>query len=310
MQSAELILGSAIGLFTAMLWGISTNVYQSQRDEATPIAISAIKMWTAMAAMTLIVLLPFRSAPFFVPLESAVFLVASVTIGLVIGDLAYLISQERIGVSYAFPISNTFPILTYMIAIIFVGEVIIVSRIIGVVVAVAGVILLSRSQSLVEAPRNCVVSEEFEDSTETCTDWLGIGMALLAALCWATGSVLLQRGVEGIDPIDANFVRMVFGSALFVPIVSISLRRGMPRPTGRAARIVLVAGLFGMTIGSLLYTYSVKLVGAAIAALMGSTSPLFALPISILALKEGFSSKSILGAVLTVTGVILVIIAV
>jgi inner membrane transporter RhtA len=197
-----------------------------------------------------------------------------------------------------------------MIAIIFVGEVIIVSRIIGVVVAVAGVILLSRSQSLVEAPRNCVVSEESEDSPQTCTDWLGIGMALLAALCWATGSVLLQRGVEGIDPIDANFVRMVFGSALFVPIVSVSLRRGMPRPTGRAARIVLVAGLFGMTIGSLLYTYSVKLVGAAIAALMGSTSPLFALPISILALKEGFSPKSILGAVLTVTGVILVIIAV
>lgn len=310
MQSAELLLGSAIALFTALLWGISTNIYQSQRKEATPIAISAIKMWTAMVAMTFLVLLPFRSGPFYVPLESAVFLISSVTVGLVIGDLVYLISQERIGVSYAFPISNTYPILTYLIAIVFVGEPIIVSRIIGVVVAVSGVILISRSQAMVQGPRNCVACPESDERGHRATDWTGLGFALLAALCWATGSVLLQRGVEGIDPIDANFVRMVFGSALFLPIAGVALRRGMPRPTGRATKIVLLAGLFGMTIGSLLYTYAVKLVGAAVAALMGSTSPLFALPISILALKEGFSSKSILGAVMTVIGVILVIVAV
>jgi DME family drug/metabolite transporter len=313
MQSAELLLGSAIGLFTSFLWAISTNVYKSQSDEATPLAIAALKMWVAMTAMTLVALLPFRSSPFYMPFNSMLFLIASVAIGLVVGDFVYLISQERIGVSYAFPITSTYPILTYVMAVAFVGEVVIISRIVGILVAVGGIILISRSQSLVQGPRDSVIDQTAEEAIEHegrgKTDWLGIGLALLAAVCWATGSILLQEGVEAVDPIDANLVRMFFGSAIFVPVVLGAVVRGMPVPSRRAARIVALAALFGMTLGSLLYTYTVKLVGAAVAALMGSASPLFALPISILVLKEGFSSRSLLGALLTVAGVVLVVVA-
>ncbi len=312
MQSSELILGSAIGLFTAFLWAVSTNVYQSQSKAATPLAISSIKMWVAMVAMALVAFLPFRTGAFYMPLESLLFLAGSVTVGLVIGDLVYLIGQERVGVSKAFPITSTYPILTYFIAVMFVGEEIIVSRILGVVIAVVGVILISRSQAGIPAPRNCVSApcDEPGPEEEPSTDWYGLGFSLLAALCWATGSVLLQRGVEGIDPIDANFVRMVVGSGLYVPIVAGAVLRGMPTPSRRAAKIIVAAGMLGMTVGSLLYTYAVKLVGAAVAALMGSTSPLFALPISILVLKEGYSPKSLVGALMTVAGVVLVVIAV
>jgi DME family drug/metabolite transporter len=307
MQSAELLLGSALGLLTSLLWAISTNIYKSQSDEATPLAISAIKMLGAMIAMTVLVLLPFRTSPFIIPLPSFFFLAASVTIGLVIGDLVYLISQERIGVSYAFPITSTYPILTYIIAIVFVAEPVLVSRIVGVVIAVTGIIIISRSQALVSKSST---SEEHLISEEGRTDWIGIGLALLAAVCWATGSVFLQQGVEGVDPLDANFVRMVFGSAVYVPVLAGALGRGMPRPTRRATKIVAAGGLLGMTLGSLLYTYTVSFVGASIAALMGSTAPLFALPISIFILKEDYSAKSLLGAALTITGVVLVILAV
>ena len=81
----------------------------------------------------------------------------------------------------------------------------------------------------------------------------------------------------------------------------------MPRPTRRATKIVLAAAFFGMAWGSLLYTMAVKLVGASVASVLGSVSPLFALPISIFFLKEKYSHWSILGALLTVSGVILVV---
>ncbi|MGY5870760.1 MAG: DMT family transporter [Candidatus Thorarchaeota archaeon] len=295
----ELLIGTLVGLFTAFLWAISTNVYKTQSDEATPLAISTLKMWAAMGFMSFIVIIPFRTTPFYVPYESLLFLIASVTIGLVLGDLAYLTAQERIGVSYAFPIANIYPISTYIIAIFLVGETIIISRFLGVVIAVIGVTLLSRAQA-----------DENESQELAKFDRLGIGLAFVAAICWSLGSVLLQIGITDVDPIDANFVRMVFGGAIIAPLFLTAIKQGMPKPTRRATKIVMVAGFLGMTMGSLLYTYTVKLIGASVASLLGSTSPLFAVPISILLLKESFSRKSLLGVLLTVLGVALVVVAI
>ncbi|MHA1136331.1 MAG: DMT family transporter [Candidatus Thorarchaeota archaeon] len=295
----DLLIGSLIGLFTAFLWAISTNVYKTQSKEATPLTIASLKMWTAMAAMSLIVILPFRTTPFFMPYESLLVLIASVTVGLIIGDIAYLTAQERIGVSYAFPIANVYPISTFIVAIFLVGETIIISRILGVVIAVIGITIISREQAAVN-----------ESNDMKKFDWVGIGLAFVAALCWSFGGVLLQIGITDVDPIDANLIRMLFGGAIIAPIFLSAVKRGMPMPTRRATKIVTVAGLFGMTMGTLLYTYTVKLTGASIAAVLGSTSPLFAVPISIFLLKESFSRKSLIGVLLTVLGVVLVVVAI
>jgi DME family drug/metabolite transporter len=294
----ELIIGSLIGLFTSFLWAISTIVYKSQSKEETPLAISSLKMWAALAFMSIIVILRFRTTPFYMPFENIIYLITSVSIGLVAGDVVYLTSQERIGVSYAFPIANIYPILTYIVAIFLVNEIIVISRLIGIIVAVTGVTLISREQA-----------EKNKREGITKFDAIGISLAFLAALSWAFGTVFLQIGVTGIDPIDANFIRMLFGSIIFVPIFLGSIKRGMHVPSRRSTKIIIAAGFLGMTVGSLLYTYTVKLIGAPISALLGSTSPLFAVPISIIFLKEKFSLRSIIGALLTVVGVILVIVA-
>ncbi|MHA2146414.1 MAG: DMT family transporter [Candidatus Thorarchaeota archaeon] len=127
-SSSDLLIGTTIGIVAAFLWAISTNVYKSQEDEATPLAISTLKTWMSLVVMAILVILPFRSVPFFIPYNAIIYLAASVTIGLVIGDIAYLTSQERIGVSYAFPIAATYPIATYVIAIFAVGEPLLLTR--------------------------------------------------------------------------------------------------------------------------------------------------------------------------------------
>ena len=125
---SEFLIGSIIGLLAAFLWAMSTNVYKSQMDEATPLAISTLKTWMSLVVMTVLVMLPFRTTPFFVPLNAVTYLAASVTIGLVIGDIAFLTAQERVGVSYAYPIATTYPIFTYIIAIFIVDEVLLLTR--------------------------------------------------------------------------------------------------------------------------------------------------------------------------------------
>lgn len=297
--SAEMLFGIGLGLFTALLWAISTNVYKSQSNEATPLAITALKMWLALLFMSIIVVLPFRTAPFYIPTGSLLYLVASVTVGLIVGDIIYLVSQERIGVSYAFPIANIFPITTYILAIFLVGEEVVVNRFLGVAVAVIGVALISNEQN-----------SDLAKTERPRKDLLGIGLAFAAALCWTFGTVFLQIGVTDVDPLDATYIRMLFGSAILVPIYLGARRRGMSAPTGRATKVVLLGSFLGMSLGTLTYTVTVKIVGAAVASLLGSTSPLFALPISMVFLRERPTYKSGIGVLLTVLGITLVVISV
>ena len=297
MQLSDLLIGSASGIIAAFLWAVSTNVYKSQSGEATPLAIASLKMWMSFAVMAVLVMLPFRTTPFFIPFDAIIYLAASVTMGFIIGDVAYLTSQKRIGVSYSFPIAATAPISTYLIAIFVVGEVILWTRFLGILLAVIGVILISRAQA----------STTNDEENRSNLDIVGILLALFTALCWSVESVLLQIGVAEVDPIDANFVRMIFGAGIMAPLFLGSVRQGMPKPTRKATKIVLVAAFFGMAWASLLFTNAVKLVGATVTTVLGSISPMFALPISIIFLKEKFTTRSILGVLLTVSGIVLVV---
>ncbi|NOR39524.1 MAG: EamA family transporter [Candidatus Thorarchaeota archaeon] len=292
----EMMMGVATGLLATAIYAVSVVVYRSQSDSIRPMAISSIKMWVALAFMTALVVLPIRSEPFFIPQEALAYLILSVIFGAVLGDYFYITAQERIGVSYAFPIAMSFPIFTYLLAIAVGFEEPLLSRSAGILLTVIGVILVSKEQG-----------HDEDHSVKRKFDKVGVGLALLVAIFFAIGAILLQVGVEDVSPIDANFVRVAFGSVAFIPMFLIAKHRGMPTPPQRTVKIISIAGLLGMGLGSLLYVSTIKFVGAAVTSVLGSLSPLFALPISIVFLKERITRVAMLGVVATIAGVILVI---
>ena len=293
------MVGLATGLLASAIYAVSVVVYKSQSDSIRPLAISSIKMWVALAFMTALVVLPISSEPFYIPQDALAYLVVSVILGAVLGDFFYLTAQERIGVSYAFPIAMSFPIFTYLLAIAVGLEVPLLSRSVGIILAVVGVILISKEQGQNE-----------DRSVKRKLDKAGVGLALLVAILYAIGTILLQVGVKDISPIDGNFVRVAFGSVAFIPMFLVAKHRGMPTPPKRTVKIIAIAGLFGMGLGSLLYVSTVKFVGAAVTSVIGSLSPLFALPISIIFLKERITRVAMIGVAVTITGVILVVLGV
>ncbi|MFW9807492.1 MAG: DMT family transporter [Candidatus Thorarchaeota archaeon] len=298
--SPDLILGSTIGLIGAALYGFSVVVYRSQADEIDPITTSAIKMWVALPFMTIMtIFLPGLGAAF-LPLSAVFLLSISVIFGAVIGDTVYLWSQHRIGVSYAFPIAMSFPIITFFLTVGFLDEPLILSRLAGAIIAVIGIILISNEQN-----RN-----QQNLDTPKKLDVLGILGAIATALLYAAGTVVLQVGIDGVDPIAGNLIRVVVGSIAFVPMMAVVSLGGMSRPTKKATIHVVIAGFFGMAVGSLLYVAAVAMVGAAIMSVLSSTAPLFAVPVSVLFLKEKLTSIAGLGILSTILGVFLVILGV
>ncbi|MHA2152260.1 MAG: DMT family transporter [Candidatus Thorarchaeota archaeon] len=201
-------LGVAIGFLGAALYALSVVVYRSQKDEIRPIAISSIKMWVAWPFMLFMTILFPGISAVFLPLTTILLLGTSVMFGAVVGDTVYLWSQERIGVSYAFPIAMSFPILTFFLTVAFLGEPLILSRLVGAVIAVLGVIMIPNEQN---RKKNHEIESEVVPRNRSRMDLLGIGGAILTMVLYATGTTFLQVAIEGVDPIAGNLVRVSFG---------------------------------------------------------------------------------------------------
>jgi drug/metabolite transporter (DMT)-like permease len=294
----DLIVGSAIGLIGSALYGLSVVVYRSQADAAGPIEVSAIKMWVALPFMVIMTLLLPGIEAAFLPLATIWLLSLSVLFGAVIGDTIYLWSQARIGVSYAFPIAMSFPILTFFMTVGFLGESFILSRLIGVVIAVIGIILISNEQN----------KPQQDNETSRKLDLLGILGAILTALLYAVGTTVLQVGIEGVDPIAGNLIRVVVGSVAFLPVIAAAAIGKIRIPSKRATTYIIIAAFFGMAVGSLLYVAAVAMTGATIISVISSTAPLYAVPVSVFFLKEKLTKVAGVGILATIVGVVLVVV--
>jgi drug/metabolite transporter (DMT)-like permease len=104
-------------------------------------------------------------------------------------------------------------------------------------------------------------------------------------------------------------VRTPIGAAGLL-IVSFATRRSPLIALLRDRRqlgVIVVAGVVGTAIGSLCYVYSVVEIGAARAAVLSATSPLMALPLAFLFLKERTTWQIGAGTVACVAGIVLVI---
>ena len=70
---------------------------------------------------------------------------------------------------------------------------------------------------------------------------------------------------------------------------------------------MIAGGVIGWGLGSLLFVLSIALLGPARAAILTSSSPLFALPLSALFLGEKLNAAVLIGTAVTIVGVILVL---
>ncbi|RDE14535.1 MAG: hypothetical protein C4K47_04150 [Candidatus Thorarchaeota archaeon] len=295
----EFLMGAVSGLLAAFLFAISVNIYKSQSEGIRPVAVSSIKMWISLPFMIALelLLLPFRTTPYAVPLEALPPLSFSMVAGAVVGDTAYLISQDRIGIAHAFPIAGAHPIMTYLVALAFLGESFAIARMAGVILAVIGIVLISKEHG----------AKASESENKRGFDPLGIGLAFLALVMFSLAAVFAYIGVVGVDPVDANLPRVIVGSVALLPIYGIAKHKGMPTPSRRATKLSIMAGFLGMSVGSVFYIMSFKYVGAPVGSVLASTSPLFAVPMSLVFLKEKVSRLAVVGIAATITGVFLVL---
>ncbi|MFX0092134.1 MAG: GRP family sugar transporter [Candidatus Hodarchaeota archaeon] len=298
-------LGEVAALLGACLFGLANIIYRSQRAEADVTTITTYKTWGAAVFFLGLVILLSLIADVLSMSSSTFFLLSlSVIVGLAFGDLIYLKGQELAGVSRAFPVAMSFPLVTYILELIVFREPFQLNKGLGILIIILGVIFIGRSSIEADNPEE----PDQKISLNPMSDKIGLLLAGLAALLWSVGALILKLGLEDSDPIVATFVRATVASVLLVPLFLFSYhKRGHSLPSRRATILILIAGFFGMTLGAFFYVVAVKFSGASTAAALSATSPVFTVPLAMIFLKEKANFIVILGTLLSVVGVVILI---
>ncbi len=298
------MVGEAAALGSAFLWALSNILMGSQSSRVPAVVISSLRtifgalFLVAVAAVTIIAgegTLP--------SLPRALALAGSGALGMGAGDTLYIRSLRHIGVSRAFPISMAaFPLLTFALAAVWLGEQVSMPVAAGTLLVIGGVVVVVSGD--IAAARDADVT-----STGSAAELrAGMAMVVVAAVLWALASVWLRTAVEGVAATVAPAVRMPVAA-----LVTVGLVRGSghsllhARYRRRTILALLVTGIAGTGIGSMLYVVAVQHAGAARTAVLSSTAPLYALPMAAMALGERVTWRIAAGTLISIVGIWLVI---
>ncbi|TFG32475.1 EamA family transporter [Candidatus Thorarchaeota archaeon] len=294
------IIGILSALAATALFGVTNVIYRKIDNEISVLDIAITRIWISLPLSFLFTVTAVGSVSFTVPAESMFPLAISMIIGIMIGDTMYFLSQERIGVARAFPITMSYPFVVYLMAAIFLEEPVLLQRIIGTVAVVLGVMVIARAKQSEE-------SKEIE-RWNIRDRRIGFALAFLTILAWAASDVIFQFGLISVEAADANFFRILVASVIFIPVFMVSLRGGRRLPTRRISVIAIVTGLFGMGFSLIAYSYAVKLVGATVTSILIASAPMITAPLSAVYLNEDVNKYVAFGTLLTIIGILLVII--
>jgi len=290
------MIGVLVGLLCATTWASASVMMKELSKKLDPFTLNAVRALAGGVSMLLLALVTGKATGYqALTLERLFFLFSSVLIGGGIGDTLYISSLPRIGVSRAFPIASTYPALTLLVGLIFLREKINLATVAGLVLVLAGIMLISglRAKNSADLALPTTAS--------------GIAFALLASVCWGVGTALVAPGIEGLDSLMVASVRTPAYALVLCGIVALRKTYTDLFELSRKEWLILVAsGVMGWGLGSVLFLLTVSLVGPTRGAILTSTAPLFALPLSAIFLKERVNLPVLVGTILTVGGIILV----
>ena len=307
MNSSIPHLGEISALAAAFFWSFTAVFFSEAGRIIGSYRVNKIRLLFAIVIyMAILTITTGSPVPLGLNLTQIFWLSVSGIIGLSIGDAAGFKALVMIGPRLTTLLFCTVPIVTTLVAWVFLGEKLHIVDLLGVAITIAGV-------SWVVMERRFQADNRFalhEDHPDRGTLARGVFLATVASICQALGLVLSKQGMmyagSTVDPMQASMVRMFAGAA---GIWGYAVIRGEAVDTlrslrqGKAMLFTLGGATFGPFLGVWSSLVALAHTSAGIAATLNSTSPILILPTVILYYKERVSLRALVGAVIAVIGV-------
>jgi drug/metabolite transporter (DMT)-like permease len=191
------------------------------------------------------------------------------------------------------------PVLSAVLAWLFLGEVLSIQEIIGISITIAGIMLV-------------IAERQSKSKTEPIDQrryMIGLLCGLGGAVGQAGGLVLSKIGLhDGFPALSGNLIRLIvavvaiWGLAIANRQLVSSYRTLKTHP--RAALLMAVAAVLGPVVGVWLSLIAVQNTNVGTASTLSSLMPIFLIPISFVIFKERVTKRAILGTAITFIGMV------
>ena len=279
---------SIILLISVMIiWGSSFAVTKNSVNTIPPIFFALLRM--SIASILLLIAAQFRSRTSKIPkpLPWKAFLLMGLT-GTCLYYICFNNSMVYTTASVGALIQSFIPIVTAVLAMIFLKESLSTKRLVGIAISITGVLLII----LMAAPGG-----------RAQNPLLGNLLMLASVFIWATYTILAKR-VAHIDPIVVTAYSIALGTLLLIPATIVELA-GKPFPviTTRSWLSALYLGAISSGLGLLLYNRSLKHLSAGETASFLNLMPVIAVTTAVMFLGEHLTLWQVGGGALVLTGV-------
>jgi drug/metabolite transporter (DMT)-like permease len=283
-------LGALCALGSAVAWAFTSLLVRSLTLRFGTVAINATR--TTLCA--LLVAAWMAAADGFGGLaalspRSLGLLLVSIVMAIAIGDTIFFESTRLLGLGRAMTLSMSYPVVAAALAALLLDERITVQIAVGGLVTLGGLALV-------------VATRQQDDAAPR--SWRGIAAACGAALAWGVSVVALRVPLEEIDALTAQLVRLPLAAALLWAMPW--SWRDVPGLVRGGRDVAVRLGVLSVltAVSSVMYVISIKHAGVAVATVLSSTAPLFAVPLGVVFLGERLPPLAVLGAAVAVAGVV------
>ncbi|PIW70756.1 MAG: hypothetical protein COW08_00295 [Ignavibacteriales bacterium CG12_big_fil_rev_8_21_14_0_65_30_8] len=292
-----IFLGEFFALLTAISWsgGSFSFAEAAQRVGSIQLNVNRVILASVFLSLTILVF----NFDYSISGYQFKYLVVSGIIGIVIGDTFLFSAYKNIGARLSMLLMSTAPIISTILAFIFLNESIGLTAIVGIAITISGIILV-------------VLNSDNSLNTKYKITKIGIILGLLGAAGQAIGLVFAKEAFNSgeLNGFVATFVR-VFASVLFILPVTIIFRKyknpiKLYLNDPKAFLFTVVGTVFGPFLGITLSLLAIKYTKIGIASTIMATVPVIMLPMSKYLHKEKFTWKIIIGTFMAVGGVAII----
>jgi len=277
------LFGPAYALIAALIWAFSPIYYRGFLAKFDFLSFNLLRNSTAAVVLAIPALYLWNSA-------GLNFALASGAVTLACGDSLFLLSIKETGASVAAPVVYTYVLMIQLVGVAL-GQVVPYANIVAAVMVVAGVYILSKGGG--GKPRA-----------------KGIVFAVSAGAIWTVGQEFIQAATNAGGSLESIVFTRNSAAALALGIAFLVTKRyrTWPRGIGLTEYAVILAIISSdLVVGSLLFVYSISVIGVALSVILTSLSPLLTQVFAKALGKESPSTRDFLGGILIVSALVLAV---